>query len=403
MPIFQYKARDDQGRPMTGAVEATDLQSAAELLREKRLLIVDIEEQRKKIVFKTSINLFNTVKIREVVVFSRQLAVMVSANVPLVRALRLIGKQTDSIALKLVVSQVADDVEGGARLSRALSRHPKVFTPFFVHMVTSGETTGKIDEVLNSLADRLEKDYDLRSRLKGSMIYPGFIMGALIVIGSLMMIFVIPKFVEVLIQSGQALPLPTRILIGGSHIMRGWWWAILIVLVGGTVGAVGWRRTAAGERSMDEWKLRLPIFGSIYQKIYLTRLTESLSSLIHSGVPLTQALKIASNIVGNAVYRDLTLETVKEVEVGQSIANVYSRSPHVPPMVSHMMRIGEETGRLDFVLAKLGEFYNREVENSVKNLMTLMEPLIFVILGIGALILVLGILLPVYQLSSGGI
>lgn len=402
MPLYRYIAKERDGKTIQGSIETTSLQSAADALRERKLLIIEIEEEKKKLVLKASMSVLNRIRSKDIVLFSRQLAVMMSANVPLVRGLRVLMRQTDSINLKIVLSQIADDVEGGTRLSRALARHPKVFSPYFYHMVTSGETTGKIDEVLNTLADQMEKDYDLRSRLKGSMIYPAFIFSALIVIGTLMMIFVIPRFVEVLRQSGQALPLPTRMLIWLSWLFSTKWWLLLGIAIGCVVAVTVYRRTKEGERVFDEIKIRLPIFGSIYQKIYLTRLLQSLAGLIKSGVPITQSLKIGGDIVGNAVYRDVTYATIKEVEVGNSIATVYGRNPMVPPMVAHMMRVGEETGRIDFILEKLGAFYNREVENSVKNLITLLEPTIFLFLGIAAAIFVLGILLPVYQLSTGG-
>lgn len=399
MGNFHYRAKDGEGRTLEGVVEAPNQQAAEQVLREKKLLIISILEERKKVYLKLSMNILSRVKARDLVLFSRQLSVMESANVPLVRALRILTHQTDSVHFKVVISQIADDVEGGARLSRALARHPKVFSSYFIHMLTSGETTGKLDEVLNVLADQLEKDYDLRSRLRGSMIYPGFIFSTLIVIGTVMMIFVVPKFSEILLQGGQALPLPTRILIGISNFLNQQWWLLLILIIGLIGGLVLFRRTEMGKRTWDELKLRLPVFGKIFQRIYLTRLTQSLSGLIQSGVPLTQALRITAEIVGNEAYRSVTLKTVKEVEVGNSIANLYAKDRNTPPMVAHMMRVGEETGRLDFVLERLSKFYNREVENAVKNLMTLLEPIIFLILGAGAAVLVVGILLPIYQMS----
>ena len=267
-------------------------------------------------------------------------------------------------------------------------------------MIKSGETSGKLDNVLEYLADQLEKDYDLRSKIKGAMIYPAFIISGLIGVGVVMMIFVIPKLTEMLTASGQELPITTRILIGTSDFMRGYWWLIIIMILVLVFGFRAIVKTAAGKKVKDNMVLRLPIFGKLLQRIYLVRMTRSLSTLIVGGVPLTVGLKIVNEVVGNAAYQEIIEETIKTVEDGDSVAKIFLESPIVPSLVSQMMSVGEKTGRLDDVLAKVSDFYSREIENIVSNLTSLIEPFIMVLIGVAVGGMVAAIILPMYNLAN---
>jgi len=328
------------------------------------------------------------------------LSVIVSATIPLVQGLRILVNQTESPVLKTVISEVADDVEGGAKLSAALARHPNVFDGFFVNIIKSGETSGKLDEVLNYLADQKEKDYDLMSKIRGAMIYPIFIVGGLVVVGGLMMIFVIPQLTSVLKETGVDLPLSTKILIAVSDFFVNFWWLLLLFV--GFI-AVLFRlaiKTNSGRWYWDLLKLRLPIFGKMFQEIILVRFTRSLYTLVTGGVSLTKSLEIVSDVVSNSVYQELIRETAREVEDGNSMASVFLQSKEVPPMVSQMLNLGEKTGRVDEILEKLANFYSREVSNMVANLVTLLEPLIMMLMGVAVGVLVSAIILPMYNLAA---
>jgi type IV pilus assembly protein PilC len=400
MAIFDYKARDLEGKVVVGAVEAPTEKVAQDVLKEKDLVILSVNERKRLTLFQSSFGFLKRVPRKDVVLFARQLAVMISATVPIVQALRILVKQTDNINFKIIISEIADEVDGGAKLSATLARYPGVFSQFFINMIRSGETTGKLDETLNYLADQQEKDYDLLSKIRGAMIYPAFVMGGMLVVGTAMMIFVIPKLTEVIEQSGAELPFSTRVLIGTSGFLQHWWWALFVGLAGVAVLARGYVRTAAGHRQYDRIKVRLPIFGQIFQKIYLVRFARALSTLIVSGIPVTRALEIVADVVGDTTYHQLTKDTIKEIEAGNSIATAFVKSNDVPPMLPQMMVVGEQTGKLDLVLEKLANFYAKELENLIANLTSLIEPLILVLMGGAVATMVMAILLPMYNLSQ---
>lgn len=400
MAIYDYKAKDKKGETVTGAVEAPTDQVATELLKEKDLIILSLSERKKITLIQTSLGFLHRVPHKQVLIFSRQLAVMISATVPIVKALKILTKQTENVTFKIILSEISDEVDGGAKLSASLARYPQVFDDFFVHMIRSGETMGKLDETLNYLADQKEKDYDLTSKIKGAMIYPVFILFGLLVVGIVMMIFVIPKLTAVLQESGAALPIATRLLIGTSNFLQNFWWIIIISIIVLGVAYRLYYRTPKGRIQIDYLKLKLPIFGNIYKKIYLTRFCRSFANLITSGIPLSRALEIVADVVGNNTFKDLTLKTIKEVEDGNSVSTVFSKSKVVPIMLTQMLNVGEQTGRLDKILAKLADFYAKEVENLVANLVSLIEPMIIALLGAAVALLVVAILLPLYSLSN---
>ncbi|MDP6571439.1 MAG: type II secretion system F family protein [Patescibacteria group bacterium] len=402
MPFFDYLAINEDCDEVAGIVDAVNDEVALDTITDQGLLVLSLKSREEKKGFALEIKFFQRVKVKDLVVFSRQLAVMVSATLPVVQALRILVNQIESVALKIVVSEVADSVDGGARLSDALAKYPKVFSNFYVSMVKSGETAGKLDEVLNYLADQQEKDYDLISKTRGAMIYPAFILSGLVVVGFVMMIFVVPKLTEILKETGASLPITTQILITTSEFFQSFWWIIILIMVGSFFGLRYYRKTAAGKKQTDFILLKVPIFGPlIFQKMYLVRFTRSFATLLTGGVSLTEALKITSDIVGNEVYRDVIQKTIREVEDGNSIATVFKQSTVVPNMVTQMLAVGEQTGKLDTILNKLSNFYSREVDNAVGNLVTLIEPLILMLMGLGVGIMVAAILLPMYSLATG--
>lgn len=400
MPVYDYKAKDRDGATITGAVEAPNEVVAQDTLKEKELIVVNLTERKRTTLFQSSLGFFNRVPKKDVVLFARQLAVMISATVPIVQALRILVKQTSNITFKIIISEIADEVDGGAKLSASLARYPQAFSDFFIHMIRSGETTGKLDETLNYLADQQEKDYDLESKIRGAMIYPGFILSAMVVIGALMMIFVIPKLTDALQAGGAQLPLATRVLIGASTFLKNFWW-LIIGLAGVIIALLRlYLRTPTGRRQFDTLKFHLPVFGNIFQKIYLVRFSRSFSTLIASGIPVTKALEIVADVIGNVIYKELTLSTIQEVEAGNSIATILVQNKIVPAMLPQMMIVGEQTGKLDLILDKLAAFYSKELENLVANLVSIIEPLILVIMGGAVAVIVMAILLPLYNLSN---
>lgn len=399
MAFYRYRAHREE-EMIEGMVEAPNVEAASEVLTDRGLSIINIEESDIGRKFSINLVIFQRVKQKDIVIFSRQLSVMISATLPIVQSLRILVKQTENPYFKSVISELADEVEGGQKFSVALGKHKNIFTNFYVSMVRSGETSGKLDEVLVYLADQLEKDYDLRSKIKGAMIYPAFIISGLVMVGIVMMIFVIPKLTEMLTASGQELPAATRVLIATSSFMRDYWWLLIIIVIGFVAAIRFIVKTPAGKKAKDMLLLRLPVFGKLFQRIYLVRFTRSLSTLIVGGVPLTAALKIVNEVVGNAVYQEIIEETIEAVEDGESVATVMLESSVVPSLVSQMMSVGEKTGRLDEVLARVSDFYSREIENIVSNLTSLIEPFIMIVIGVAVGGMVAAIILPMYNLAN---
>jgi len=400
MPIYEYKSINKEGQTVTGAVEAPSVDVATETLVDRGLNVLSIKEQPKESALSFSVESLFPVSAKDLVIFSRQLAVMASANLPIVQSLRVLVKQTTSEKLKGAVSEVADEVDGGAKLSQAMSRFPKIFSNFFISMVRSGETSGRLDEVLNYLADQQEKDYDLMSRIKGAMIYPAFIVLGLVGVGFFMMIFVVPKLTDILRETGQTLPITTQILIGTSDFLSRFWYVVIFLLIGFFAFFRFYTSTGTGRMQWDLLKIKLPIMGKLLQKIYIVRFTQSMGTLLAGGVPLTRSLEIVSGVVGNSVYEELITRTKKEVEDGNPLANLFLESNVFPLMTSHMMSVGEQTGRLEVILGKLTDFYTREIDNLVANLVSLIEPLVMILLGLAVGVMVSAIILPMYNLAG---
>lgn len=399
MAVFKYKALDKNRESKEGLVEAVSQDEAATILQDKGFAVVSIKETS-DISRQLDLPFLGRIKIKDVAVFSRQFALMMSANIAMVQGLTILSEQTANPKFKTIISEMADEVDGGSKLSDALAKRPKVFSQFFISVVKSGETSGKLDEVLNYLADEIEKDYDMMSKIRGAMIYPAFILCGLITVGIIMMVFVVPKLTAIFTESGVELPLSTRMLIGTSEFLISYWWLIIIVIISLAAGFKFYISRPAGREQFDFIKLKLPIIGKLVQRICLVRFTRSLHTLIIGGVTISNSLEIAADVVGNKVYYNLIQETIKEVEDGNSISHVFSQSNEVPKMVSQMMSVGEKTGKIDIILDRLTNFYSREVDNVIANLMSIMEPVIMVIMGIGVGILVASIIMPMYSLSG---
>ena len=401
MALFDYSALNDEGVEESGVVEADDPSVGIATLKDRGLSVISITERKETKGVSVELKFLNRVKTKDLVIFSRQLAVMVSATLPVVQALRILTRQVDNTRMKIVISEIADYVDGGASLSEAFGKYPDIFSNFYISMVRSGEAAGKLEEVLNYLADQQEKDYDLMSKTRGAMIYPAFILFGLLGVGVVMMVFVLPKLTDILKETETELPTATRILIWTSDSMVSYWWLFLFGFIALIAGFTYYRKTATGKRQTDYLLLKLPIFGPlIFQKIYLVRFTRSLSTLITGGVSITEALEITSQVVGNEVYKQVIEDTVAEVKDGNSIASVFLVSPVVPHMLAQMLSVGERTGRIDAVLVKLSEFYSREVDNAVASLVTLIEPIILMLMGVAVAVMVAAILLPMYNLAS---
>ncbi len=407
MAKFQYTARTRDGKLESDIVDASSVEGAISILQSQQLIITDIKsyDESDSLTFEKLINkvlaLLNRVKNEEIVLFTKQLAVLIQAKVPLVQSLRVMEKQTENPKFSQVISEVASDVDAGVIFSRALAKHPDVFSNFFIQMIRSGEISGRLEETLTYLADYINRQYLLNSKAKGAMIYPAFIVAAFFVVGAVMLIFVIPNITAILVESGQKLPFVTRVLIGLANFMKNWSWILFIVL--GVIiyfVVVSIKKSPEWRYAYDSLKLRFPVFGQLLKKIYLARFSETLSTLSSAGIAISQSLEITADVVGNVVYRRIILEANEAVRKGSNISTVFARYSEVLPMVTQMISIGEQTGKLDTILKQVSTFFTEEVNRAFDNLVSLIEPILIVVLGVGVGILVAAILLPIYNLVN---
>ncbi|MDO8621922.1 MAG: type II secretion system F family protein [bacterium] len=398
---FRYRATTKLGKTVRGVVEATTSADAEDALQKRgyRTAVVRAEPA-----FLAKIEDFliqiQRPRTRDIVVFLRQFSVMVAARMPIVQAIRSLVHQTVSPNLRQVILDIVKDVESGGKLSDAFGVHPRIFSQFAVHMVRAGETSGRLEEVLSYLADQAERDEELHSKVRGAMVYPAFILGGLTIVSFIMMTFVVPRLTNVLQETGAELPLMTRGLIAVSGFMSSWWWAILIVVVGGVIGLRLSLQTPSVRARWDYLKLRMPVFGSIGREVAVVRFTRSFEMLLRGGVDIVPGLEVVADVIGNAAYRELIHETIREVRDGNSITTLFKDSPLVPPMLTQLLGVGEETGQLEEVLGKLASHHERLVEQQVRNLVTIIEPLVMIILGVAVGVMVAAIIMPMYNLTS---
>lgn len=397
---FNYTARTQDGEIQEGTVEAVSREAAIDILQRHNLVIVNLATGAEIPFYVKPVKIFERISQKEIVIFSRGLSALFEAKVPLVEALRTMHDQANNPALKDVIFAIASDVEGGSALSRAMLKHSAVFSHLYVSMVKSGETSGKLEEILIYLAEHLEREYALSAKAKGAMMYPMFILSAFVLIGAAMFYWVIPQLETILRESGGDLPTITLIVLGISTFMRNWIWVFLIMLVG--FGLLFWRYISSydGRYRWDSFKIHVPIFGELWQKIYLARFASNLSTLITGGLPITQALTVTAEVVGNELYKRIILEAQEAVKTGEMISTVLKRYSAIPPMVTQMVSIGEKTGKIDQVLKTVSGFYQREVNTALETLVQLIEPVLIVALGAAVGILVAAVLLPIYNIAT---
>lgn len=395
-----YRAKNKQGEIKTGIVVAADQLRAEQLLSENDLTIISLEEKKES--FLEDYKIFGrSVSNADLVLFSRQLATLISARVPIIQALRILEDQITDDYLLSITRELIASVENGESLSLALSKYPNVFGTVFVSLVRAGEVSGSLDKSLTYLAEQLEKDYALKSKVRSALTYPVFVVGALFVVGILMFKFVLPKLTAVLEEQGGDLPTISLYLISFTKFFDKNWWAVLLVAATLILLIRAYLGTKTGRYQWDRFKVRLPLVGEIFRKIYLARFSRNLSTLIIGGIPIIKALEIVSDILNNVVYRDIVLDASRQIANGRSISE--GLSSHVfefPPIVTQTVRVGEQSAQLDDILTKLAGFYEREVDAKITTLTTLIEPIIMIILGIGVGLLVAGVLLPIYNLAS---
>ncbi|MBP6886174.1 MAG: type II secretion system F family protein [Candidatus Pacebacteria bacterium] len=401
---FSYRVKSPEGKLIDGVIDAADEREAIAELQARGLVITSLQPAGKSI-FSVDINaILNAPKTKDVVVFTRQLSTLVEADMPLAESMRTLALQSENVVFSRVISEIANDLEGGMQVSAAFAEHPKLFSQFFVKLVRSGEASGRLQQSLTYLAEYLERSQAITSRVRNAMAYPVFVIVAMLAVGLIMMLYVLPQLLVIFKDAGTiSLPVTTRALIWLTDFVNQY---VLVILMYCTVAVVGvwqWIKTTEGHLWFDKMKIRVPGIGVILKSVYLARIAENLSTLIRSDIAILDALRITADIVDHDEYRDILLHAEEEVRGGGTISSVLRQyRSQVPAMMSSMIAIGERTGKIDTMLGHVSQFYRTESENRLDSITSLIEPVLVVVLGIGVALLVSSVLLPMYSLSGVG-
>ncbi len=400
MQTFKYEARNpESGEMVKAVVDADSEQTAAKIIKREGLMPISIKPLEES--FNPLSKFKNRVKSKDKVLFSRQLSTLINAGLPLVQSLRNVSGQTQNKTLKMIISKVIADVEAGNSFSKALSRHPRVFNEVFINLVAAGEASGTLDKALERIANQQEKDAEIISKIRGAMVYPAVVVVVMIAVVGFMVVTVMPQ-VENIYKDlpGANLPLVTRILLGLSHFVTDYWWVTLILIALIVFLGSRWARSLGGKEAIDKFKIKAPMFGPLFMKMYMARFTRTGATLVSSGVPLIQMLEIVARSVNNVHITRSVKKAIEKVKGGKSLSQSLAGDPYFLQLVPDMIHIGEESGSLEDMLSKTADYYEKEVDNEIKTISTVIEPILMIMLGIVAFIIVAAVLLPVYGLVN---
>lgn len=403
--LFHYTAINSNGNKEEGDVDATSLDNAIFIVKKKGFTsIVDVKEKieiRDNVLVQIFGKLFKQkITNKDVVIFSRQVATLFASGVSALRAFRLLGQENENKTLQEEVFDISDDIEKGTSLSASLSKHPDLFSNFYVNMVKSGEESGKLNDVFLYLADYLDRNYELNQKIKKALTYPTFVISTFFIIMAAMLTFVVPKMAAMFAEEGVQLPLVTRIVLGASGLFTNYWHITFPTIIIGIIVFKRWAKTDDGAETIDAYVLKIPVMKTLIQKLFLQRLSDNMNTMLTNGVPIVKSIDITASIVENRIYRKLLERVSTKVQSGKSFSKALYEEPLIPNILVQMVHIGEETGELGFILKNLAVFYRRELENSIDNMIALIEPAMIVSLGLGVGVLVSAILLPMYALTD---
>jgi len=402
MSYFTYVARDREGKKVQGEMEAADRRAAINKLRESGLIVATISEKRKPLSlgkgFGTGGILVKKVTLKDLAVFSKQFSAMIDSGIDVLRCLKILSRQTSSPAFQGMISKIHDDVSEGQTLASAMAKHPDAFPRLYISLIRASEESGALDTVLSRLAESLESELSLRNQVAAGMKYPQAIGVAALIILTVIMIFVIPTFAEMFKSMGGRLPMMTRGLIAAASFMKNYWWAILLIYFGLPIGIRLTNNTTGGRLALDRLKLRMPVFGQLTQKVIVARFTRNLATMLANGIPILRALEIVDEAAGNVVYETAIRRIRESVKEGESIADPMEASRLFPPMVPAMIAVGEESGDLDGMLTKVADFYDAEIDSTVKVLTSLLEPILISVMGAVVGFIVISLFLPLFEM-----
>ncbi len=395
---FVYEAKNKSGEKVKGSIEAENKSVIARQLREKGYFITQIKEKRSSIDIGEFLSMHKRVKLKDLSIFSQQFAAMINAGISLVDALNILQDQTNHRHLQDVLANVRDDVETGVSLADAVSKHPETFPELYTQLIRAGESGGVLDSILDKLAAHYDRQDELNSMVKSALYYPAVILLVGIAVVIFLVTRVVPQFVGMFQDFGSELPLPTRMLLAISSFAQSYWWAILLVVLAAIFLLIRYRKTPSGREATDRWILKLPVIGDMMRKVYISRFSSTLAILIDSGVDLLTALTIVEDVVGNRVYSEILTDARVQVREGSNLSDPLENSGEFPPMVVHMLRVGEETGAIGEMLNKVSRFYDRQTEAAVEGAISLIEPIMIVLLAVMVGFVAISIVTPMFDM-----
>ncbi|MFA5996929.1 MAG: type II secretion system F family protein [Candidatus Paceibacterota bacterium] len=395
--LFAYKAVTKEGAETSGNIDAQNQDTAINALQRSGLVVVSVRAADKKNLFDLDIDIFNRVTIKEVSIISRQIATLLDAHVSALKTFRMIAMETENPLVAKKFTQISDDIQNGISISGALFKHPTLFSDFYVNMVIGGEESGKLAETFSALADYLERSSELVSKVRGALIYPLFVIGTFCIVMLLMLTLVIPKLSEIITQGGQEVPIYTKVVIGVSYLIVHYGVFMAMILVAGVF--LVWRATR-GTSYLAHLKLTFPLVGNLYRMLYLSRITDNMHVMLSNGISMVRSLEITAKIVDNEIYKDILAQAVIAVKGGAPFSLTLTGHPEIPNVMIQMVKVGEETGELGNILQKLSVFYQREVQNAINTVISMIEPVMIVALGIGVGGVLASVLIPIYQIAG---
>ncbi|OGG72590.1 hypothetical protein A3A38_02870 [Candidatus Kaiserbacteria bacterium RIFCSPLOWO2_01_FULL_53_17] len=398
--LFKYSAISPQGEEKSGTINAVNMDVAIGTLQRQGLSVVNVSPVEETSFWKRGFVLFERISLRDVVVFSRQLATLFVAHVSALKVFRMLAAESENPVLRRKIGEVADDVQGGLSISDAFAKHPEVFSDFYVNMVRAGEESGKLSETFEYMAAYLDRSYALTNKVKNALIYPAFIIAMFIITMILLFTMVFPRLAQILIESGQPIPIYTQIVIAISNGIIDYGIFVLVALIIGGFFAWRYAKTPAGRIYLGYLQIDTPLLGNLFRKFYLARTADVLFTMLTSGVPVVHAIEVASAVVGSAVYENILAEAANDVRSGSTISAAFAKHEEIPSILVQIIRIGEETGEVGNILKTLSEFYRRDVNDVIDALISLIEPAIIVLLGVSVGVVLSSVLIPIYNIST---
>lgn len=399
--LFKYKVIDSEGLQKNGEIDAINVDVAISSLQRRGFVVVSVDNATKVPFFEKKISFFDKVSNKDVVILSRQIATLFDAQVSALKIFNLLAVETENPVLRAKLAEISSDLKAGNSVSKSMEKHPDVFSDFYINMVRSGEESGKLEQTFLYLADYLDRSYELTSKAKNALAYPIFIVFTFVAVMVLMLTTVIPKISSIIAESGQIMPFYTRVVITISNLLINYGIFLIILLIIGGFFVWKYTKTEAGKLYFSRLKISIPFIGTLYRKLYLSRISDNMHTMLASGISMVRSIEVTGSVVGNKVYEDIIKEAAESIKAGKSVSESFSKNEEIPNIMVQMMRVGEETGELGNILKTLSNFYRREVVNAVDTLVSLIEPVMIVMLAVGVGLLLASVLIPIYNISAG--